>query len=358
MDSTRPISYAAYLRLPELLGCQEPPSPEGGTRALAHHDEMLFLVVHQVFELWFRQILHDLSLARDLLGRPDRPEADRRVPEEDIPRITDLLRRVNEIFRLMTDQFTVLETMPSVHFLAFRDLLLPASGFQSFQFRELEILAGLRDDQRLGAAGTGYDRLLSPEERERLARRREEMNLAEAVFAWLARTPVGEAFPDFAEAFEKAYAAYVEEQGSYHGRNPNVDPQAAGRAAARIRAQGEACRTWIRAGDERDRNARLGFLFLMSYRTRPLLRWPGALCETLCEFEERFRLFRFRHARMVERMIGSRVGTGGSTGIAYLDETARRYRIFGTLLEGVSFLIDTARLPPIPHPELLGFRKD
>jgi tryptophan 2,3-dioxygenase len=154
-------AYWQYLQLEKLLGCQQPPDfdrpkavggqgegegEEGGgyePRPLAHHDELLFIVVHQTFELWFKQLVHELRHARDLLGRPERPATERQVPEVDIPEICATLGRVLEILRVLTDQWRVIETMPPGNFLAFRDRLIPASGFQSLQFRLLEIISGL-----------------------------------------------------------------------------------------------------------------------------------------------------------------------------------------------------------------------
>jgi tryptophan 2,3-dioxygenase len=354
-------NYGDYLRLRELLSCQSPPDfaaghTSGHYRPLAHHDEMLFVVVHQVFELWFKEVLHDLGLARDLLGKPELPTERRQVPETDIPRITALLGRVNEILRLCHDQFTVLETMPSVNFLAFRDQLLPASGFQSAQFRELEILAGIRDADRITAFGIDYMQMFAGEDRARVAARKAEMSFKDAVFDWLSRTPVGEVFPDFTSAYMAAYRRYGEEQAGLHARNPNLTEEIRRQTVARVEAQREELRRYLEDYPEHEARAHAAFLFIASYREEPLLRWPCTLLESVIEFEERLRMYRYRHARMVERMIGFRIGTGGSSGVAYLDETAFKYRVFGPLLEGRSFLLSPALLPPVPRADLLSFR--
>ncbi len=351
------VSYGAYLQLNQLLNCQLPPALEGeGTRELAHHDELLFIIVHQIYELWMKQVLFELDLAKDLLGQPDQAPEDRRVPETDIPKICQQVRRVNEILRLMHAQFTIIETMPNVNFLAFRDLLLPASGFQSVQFRELEILSGLRDEERLESVGSDYGRLLTEDERARLESRKEGMSLADAVFDWLSRTPVEKVYPDFEAEFKKAFREYAAFQAGWHEGNPNLSPKAREVAKKRIEQQERELGDWAKGTDPHDRKARLGFLFILSYRDEPLLRWPATLLEDLIEFEERLRMFRYRHARMVERMIGFRTGTGGSAGVDYLDQTALRYRVFGPLLEGRSFLLDPSRLQPIPNREELSFR--
>lgn len=352
MPKSEQPSYGSYLRLEELLECQHP------HRDLLHHDEMLFIVVHQVFELWFRQILHDLGRARDILGQPDLTEEQRDVDDAKIPLVTELLHRVNEILRVCHAQFTVLETMPTVHFLAFRDALLPASGFQSRQFREFEILMGLDDVERLQDFGFDYDRMLSEPDRAILESRRAEMSVKEAVFNWLARTPVERYFPGFAEAYLAAHGQYAQQQFELQAGNELLSVEAKDAARARGEAQARSLRGWLIERDEHLRRVHQGFLFIASYREAPLLRWPYTLLEAVIEFEGRVRLFRFRHARMVERVIGFRVGTGGSSGVDYLDATANRYRIFGELLEGRSFLVGRSVLPDLPNPAGLGFRED
>ncbi len=126
---TGELSYNGYLRVPELLGLQ--------SRLSQHHDEMQFIVIHQVYELWFRLVLWELEDARAALFSADAERA------------THRLERVNEIFRILVAQFEVIETMRPYEFLQFRDQLKPASGFQSVQFRELEYLAGAKDPRFL-----------------------------------------------------------------------------------------------------------------------------------------------------------------------------------------------------------------
>ena len=355
-------AYGPYLRIDELLACQRPPAFERGFtkgeyRDLIHHDEMLFIIIHQAFELWFKQLLHDLGLARDLLGRPDLPLQERRVAEEQVPQITELLGRSNEILRLLTEHFTILETLPTTHFLTFRDQLLPASGFQSVQFREFEILGGLKDEDRIQGIGTDYERLLSDEELARLKRRRSEMTLKEAAFAWLARTPVDKIFPDFAQIFQEAYAGYHADMEAFHAGNPNLGEEARQAASRRLEADRERLRAYLEDHDPAVCRAHEAFLLITSYRDESLLRWPYVLLDSVIQFESRVRLFRARHVRAVERIIGSRVGTGGSAGVDYLDEVAREYKIFGDLLEGRTHILDPGRLPSIPNPERLRFQE-
>jgi tryptophan 2,3-dioxygenase len=362
-DSLSP-NYGAYLRLSTLLSAQAPPDfatlradddPGHRTRPLAHHDELLFIVVHQVFELWFKLVLHELGLARDLLGR-QQPGGRDHVPEQDVPRIWSAVNRVNEILGVAAQGFQIMETMSPTNFLEFRDLLIPASGFQSVQFRELEILAGLPESLRMDFEGVAYESKLSEEERTVLERRRQEMTLKDALFDWLSRTPIDRVFPGFAQQFLHAFQTYLGEQIVHQERNPNLHPSQKRAATVRFEQQAEEARRYLLGGDDAQNRAHQAFLFMASYRSEPLLRWPSALVDAFIAFEQSFRIFRFRHARMVERMIGHRTGSGGSPGVMYLDRTTDRYRIFGDLLEARNFLLATSRVPPLPDPSLLHFR--
>ncbi|MBO0744469.1 MAG: hypothetical protein J2P43_05585 [Candidatus Dormibacteraeota bacterium] len=226
-EEGRRLSYGGYLRLPELLALQTPRT--------AQHDELLFIVVHQAYELWFRLALHELEGARATMQAGDAYTAQR------------YLRRVVAVERLLVEQVDVLDTMAPQDFLAFRSELAPASGFQSVQFREIEFISGLRDPAYLERIeGTN-------EERERLRRR------------------LGE--PTLWDAFQELLGS---------------------RGSPRL-----ADLFWDRA--------RYGDLFEVS--------------ERLLEHDQAFGLWRARHVQMVERQIGSKTGTAGSTGAEYLRTT-------------------------------------
>ncbi|HMS16238.1 MAG TPA: tryptophan 2,3-dioxygenase family protein [Planctomycetota bacterium] len=362
-DSLSP-SYGAYLRLGTLLSAQSPPDfehlkptdkPSQKTRGLAHHDELLFIIVHQVFELWFKLVLHELSRARDLLGRVGSAHGASQVSERDIPRVTAAVDRVNEILRIATEGFRVMETMNPMNFLDFRDMLIPSSGFQSVQFRELEILAGLPEAERMDFEGVPYASKLTETERTMIEQRRREMTLRDSLIDWLQRTPIDAVFPDFVPAFLGAFRAYIDEQIAHQDRNPNLAPSQRTAARARLDVQWRDCEHYLCGGSEEQNRAHRSFLFLASYRAEPLLRWPSTLIDSLIAFEQGFRIFRFRHARMVERMIGRRTGSGGSAGTDYLDSTTNRYRVFGDLLEARNFFLSNGRIPALPHPEKLDF---
>jgi len=337
------ITYGSYLNLETILNAQNPPGPDGRPRPFAHHDELLFVTVHQVYEIWFKQVLHELSRARDLLAQAE-------VPEPDIPRVVKGLQRVHEIQSIMVAQLGVLETMNPIDFLAFRESLGNASGFQSAQFRELELLAGLPDEVRYEYEGSSFERFFPPADVARFERRRSEPSLRTALYRWLSRTPIE---PGFREAYLAAFDGYVEGQRALHAANPQLTPEKRDAVLARLAAYQESCRAYL-AGEEGA--VRAACLFIAAYREEPLLHWPNRLLDALLQFEELWRLWRFRHARMVERMIGLRVGTGGSSGVDYLDRTAgSRYRIFTVILESRSFLVPRRLLPDLRDPGRYGF---
>jgi tryptophan 2,3-dioxygenase len=254
-DEERHLSYGTYLRIPELLSLQTPRSDP------AVHDETLFIVVHQAFELWFREMVLELETVRNLMFA------------RDIHRARHLLHRVHAIERLLIEQIEVLETMSPQDFLEFRANLEPASGFQSVQFREIEFLGGLKEQ--------GFIRPVDdPRERARLQRRFDEPTL------W-------EAFCSLMEA---------------HGLPMPPDDEEARRTSLRKMAQ--------------DRDAFTDLWYLS---------------EDLLVHDELFALWRQRHILMVERQIGTKRGTGGSSGAPYLRTTLEK-RFFPELWELRSYL--------------------
>jgi tryptophan 2,3-dioxygenase len=246
-----PLSYNKYLRVPDLIGLQDClTGPE-------HHDELLFITVHQAYELWFKQILHELDSAMLLMNQDRLPSADR------------TLRRVVEIEKLLVTQIHILETMTPISFLGFREQLNPASGFQSMQFREIEFASGLK----LEAIMNEFRH--DPFAYERLQKRYETPSLSETFFAVLRRRGLD------APADDKSL----------------TDSERKERYDRRTRAVLEVLTHF----EERYEEFRLG--------------------EALLEHDEYFLLWRSHHIKMVERMVGAKRGTGGSEGIGYLQTT-------------------------------------
>jgi tryptophan 2,3-dioxygenase len=362
-----PPSYWDYLRLDRLLALQG--GLDGDDAHLAS-DELHFIVVHQVYELWFKLILRELRLARDHLAAP-------RVPEESVPHVVHHLRRIHEIMRLAVDQFRVMETLTPQDFLDFRDKLVPASGFQSFQMREIEILLGLEDTQRDEEARTALDMVRSLAAgsaagrlaMDRIAAARGERSLRAALHEWLYRTPIqgsSPGDPGDARVVDSFLSAYREAlrglQSDQMERMAGLQGADAAGAQARLGESDRQARAFLFAEDVpeaervRARRVRAGLLFIESYRELPLLAWPRLLVDAIVELEELLVLWRTRHARMVERTIGRRMGTGGSAGVDYLDRTAR-YRIFTELWAVRTLLLPRDRLPALRNAERYGFAR-
>jgi tryptophan 2,3-dioxygenase len=246
-----PVTYSSYLKLDQLLALQQPLSkgPE--------HDETLFIVIHQIYELWFKELLHELDYLKTLLAK------------RDTPRALATLKRVLTILKVAVAQIDVLETMTPLEFLSFRERLESGSGFQSFQFRELEFVLGLKHPGALERYPAGS---LA---RRRLERRMSEPTLWDAFLRFLAAA--GHAVPKALLA--RDVTAPVAEA-------PELHP-----------------------------------LLIALYRDDEMV---STLCERLVDLDEGLQEWRYRHVKMVERTIGAKRGTGGSEGAAYLRTTLHR----------------------------------
>jgi tryptophan 2,3-dioxygenase len=258
------LSYGGYLHLDVLLAQQDPQSRPSGSHSQAH-DELLFITIHQVYELWFKLLLHELTTVRDLLLGSVGGEAS---PAGPMWTARHLLRRVEQVEQVLIAQLPVLETMTPQDFLDFRSLLSPASGFQSVQFRELEFLSGLKDPSFMNRLRAATD-----EERARLQRRLDEPSLWDGLVTALGA---------------RGMATETED-----------DVRAALLTVARDRAS---------YGD----------------------LWDVA--EGLLSHDELSAQWRALHATVVERQIGYKQGTGGSTGASYL-RSRRDLRFFPLLWE-------------------------
>ena len=346
-------TYGGYLGLHELLALQR--DDEG-----ISNDEMHFIVTHQTFELWFKQVIREVREIRDIL-------ATEHVPEAQIPKAVEHLGRVTEIFRLLANQWKVMETLTPQGFLAFRDGLGTASGFESYQMREMEILLGLEHVGRVSEMDplAHFRKLASRSEADasalvRLEAALKETTLASALTTWLTRTPIMGSFygsDDDAEMVEtyvnEHLAAYtsIGDAASARMEAQGVDNMDA--VKARFDAASQGARDFLKPEGEVNR-ARAGLLFIESYRELPLLAWPRVLIDAVVELEESMVLFRTHHARMVERIIGRRVGTGGSSGVDYLDATTK-YRIFGDLWGVRTILLKPELRPALKNGEIYGF---
>ncbi len=363
----RPVTYWDYTRVEDLLALQT--GVEGDEAALSN-DEVMFITVHQIYELWFKLMLRELRAARDLFARDS-------VAEQELSGAVRSFGRVVTILRRCVDHFEVMETLTTREYLGFRDKLMPASGFQSAQLRQIEILLGLDDAQRIPLSAEGdYRRvLMAPGGRPSPALARVEAQLADrptlkhAIEEWLYRTPIDGLTPSDPGA-EQALEVFVERYLAAHertiergrrralGMTDNLDDREA--LDARYQREIDGVRAFLAPGESaesrRQQRIRVATIFIVTYRELPLLAWPREVLDGLIELEQVFVIFRQRHARMVERVIGRRTGTGGSAGVDYLDETARRYRIFEDLWAVRTLMTPRADAPKLERPEFYDFR--
>ncbi|TAE27851.1 MAG: tryptophan 2,3-dioxygenase [Candidatus Kapaibacterium sp.] len=350
MAAYEPLYYGDYLRLPTILNAQDPRS--GSSPREAAHDEMLFIITHQAYELWFKQILHELDSAISLFNHHV-------VPEHHVATALHRLERIHAIGPILFQQIDVLETMTPMDFLDFRNVLYPASGFQSVQFRLVEIKLGLRSEQRVSKHLP-----LSAEDKERIRAAEQEPTLFSVIEAWLERMPfIQKPSYSFWQEYKNAVAAMFEHDRNMIRLSSEAGLSVAERMQTEMLAQTDMNEQSFRAFfSEEEYNKlreqgqkRLSFkatqaaLFTLLYREYPLLHLPFRLLDILSALDEVLSIWRYRHVQMVMRMIGMKVGTGGSSGYDYLMRATTQHRVFTDFSALSAFLIPRGSLPPLPE---------
>lgn len=346
------IHYQNYLELEQLLSAQKLRSEELDNPA---HEEMLFIIVHQVYELWFKQIIHELESVVDLFAKDS-------VDERNMGIAVGRLNRVEEIMKLLIKQMTVMETMTPLDFLDFRSYLFPASGFQSFQFRAVECLLGLPDKKRMTYHNQKYSSVFPEEQQKQLDDIYERGTLLELVEDWLERTPFLEVNEfDFIEKYNEAVRKMLDSEKDAIQASEYLSPQ---EKEMRTKMNGGTDSYFQSILDPAQHQelidkgiktlsykATLAALFINLYRDEPILQMPFQLLTSLIEIDDLLTTWRYRHAQMVLRMIGNKIGTGGSSGHEYLNKTARQHKIFADLHNISTLLIPRSSLPELP-PEV------
>lgn len=342
--------YGDYLGLKNLLSTQKPKSAEVGEEA---HDETLFIIVHQVYELWFKQIIHEFSSVLDIFRQDN-------IPENSIAVAVTRLERVIKIQNLLLDQLPVMETMSPMDFLEFRDLLVPASGFQSVQFREIEVRMGLRTHNRKAVDRNYFLGRLSEEDKNHILKVEEDQSLLELISTWLERMPFTqqENF-NFWEEYEKIVTQMLERDLKTVEKNlATLPPMAKEANLANIEATRKTFSSLFNEKQHEElvekgkrklsQKATLNALFILLYRDEPLLHIPYRLLTCLMDIDENFTTWRYRHALMAQRMLGTKIGTGGSSGHQYLKMAAENNRVYEDLFNLSTFLISRKDLPVLP----------
>ena len=319
------VYYPDYLQLDKILNAQELESVKHGAPA---HDEMLFIIIHQNYELWFKQVLHEVGSVMDLF-------ADGHVDDDggELSIAVHRLGRVHSILQVLVKQIDILETMTPLDFLDFRDMLRPASGFQSMQFKILEAKLGLRMEQRFGKQY--YTSQLRPEHKAEIEALEGQPTFFDLVNAWLERMP------------------FLDARFWPAGETPFWEQHKAIYSASLVKGEESNLALWdslFVTGEGRRLSpaASRSAVFIMLYRDEPILQMPFRLLERLLDIDEALATWRYRHLSMVHRTIGLRVGPGGSTGKSYLAGALNSHHTFQEIADLSSFLFERKHIPKLP----------
>lgn len=330
-QESKALYYQDYLHLEKILNAQEPISEKMGIKA---DDEMLFIIIHQSYELWFKLIIHELNLVRENFKETHKTH---NIP--DLHQSIHRLKRICGILDVTLKQIGILETMSPIDYLDFRGLLGTASGFQGIQFKIIEASLGLDFNHRYGK--DYYTSKLTPSDVEKVRLVEKEKSLLVLVNQWLEEIPFlknaaywqASSEPSFWKRYREAYVTTLAEaEVNYLSVfdnlfiNDNKYPN----------------------GRSFSADASRSALFIMLYKDYPALHLPYELLNTLMEIDESLSMWRHRHIHLVQRTIGNKVGTGGSTGAEYLRGAADSHIIFKELPELVSFVINRKLLPKLP----------
>jgi len=333
------MHYSDYLQTDKILNAQ---FPESDKLQLPAHDEMLFIIIHQTYELWFKQLLYEINSVNGIMLKPALND---NSPE--LQTVVHRLARCVTILKVLVHQIDIMETMTPMDFLDFRDMLRPASGFQSIQFKILEARLGLRFEDRHGQ--DYYISQLRNSESETVKNAEQQTSLLQLVNSWLERMPFFDE-PENWHSFDSDNAYSVNGQTQIHPfwqayrecyKNSLANKETsnleifdavffANNSAAQLSAK--ACRA---------------ALFIMLYRGYPVLQLPFQLLGNLLEIDEQLSTWRYRHMSMVHRMIGMRIGTGGSSGKEYLAAALGKHYIFKEVAALTSFLVERRKLPQL-----------
>jgi tryptophan 2,3-dioxygenase len=342
---TREGYYAKYLAIDTLLSLQAPLTQTGDR--VSAHDEMLFIIIHQTYELWFKQIVYELNSCIEVINTD---YIDDEGPQLNL--VVHRLQRIVEIWKLLNHQVDVLETMTPLDFLDFRPRFDGASGFQSRQFREIEARLGLQMEQRYKGEYYKHTQIggFNENDSNRITDVEREPTVLQCINTWLERMPffalvfwptpahasqdVNDSNPadhPFWQQYRDCYAASLSPRDHREKRMQDFDE------VLLNKGQGAFTARALRSA-----------LFIMLYRDEPLFRLPFQLLRTLQDIDEQMGNFRYSHLQMVRRMIGLRVGTGGTSGATYLEGAVHQNYIYKELSSIVTYLIERRNIPPLP----------
>lgn len=333
------VYYSEYLQLDKILNAQQTESGKLGNEV---HDEMLFVIIHQSYELWFKQILHEVSSVMAIFKQTKIDDS-----SADLAKAVHRLKRVNTILTNLVNQVDIIETLTPLDFLDFRDLLRPASGFQSMQFKILEATLGLKMPERHGKQY--YTSALKDSDKALIEEMEKQPKFIDLINEWLERMPFWEA-GKFWTNYERKFDHQIEigVHDFWQDYLCAYDASLGENEKENLKKMVSVCFRDIdentnRLSAKASRNA----LFIMLYRDYPLLQAPFQVLQSLLDIDETMSLWRFRHINMVHRMIGGRVGTGGSSGKEYLQNALNSHYIFKEIADLTSFLLERRNLPNV-----------
>ncbi|GMS91025.1 hypothetical protein PENTCL1PPCAC_13200 [Pristionchus entomophagus] len=344
-------TYSEYLQLDKLLSCQVLESEKVGHRV---DDEHLFIVIHQAYELWFKQIIFDIDNVRKLLNNAI-------VDETKTLRIVSGLERTVRILKLLVDQMLVLETMSPLDFVDFRKYLTPASGFQSLQFRLLENKLGVRADRRIKYNAQHYKNVFHQQsDIDKLLASEDEPTLLKLVESWLERTPGLKGGDNGEEGFWPLYETAVTRFLDDMKREADCETN----SQVREQLQQEYFKTkdsFMTILDPKKHEQQIlngvrllsydamkGALMIYFYREMPRFSQPYQILTYLMDIDSLFTKWRYNHVMLVQRMLGSKQGTGGSSGYMYLRSTVSdKYKVFLDLFNLSTWLIPRTYIPTL-----------
>ncbi|UXI22030.1 hypothetical protein NH340_JMT07973 [Sarcoptes scabiei] len=343
--------YGDYLYIDKLLSCQYPV-----TRILGRevHDEHLFIITHQAYELWFKQVIFEIDSVREIMNQRIRDEVN-------LLKITSRLNRVVLILKLLVDQVTILETMTPIDFMEFREYLSPASGFQSVQFRLLENKLGVRNDLRTNYGKNHYLKIFEdPKVIHIIKQSEEELSLSELLQIWLEQTPGLESNEfDFWQKYKNVVETMLQQlrQTAENAEDGTIRKNCLDEFKRKSELFDSIFdvskhNALMARGDRRFTHKALqGALMISLYRDEPRFHLPFQILLLLMDIDSLITKWRSNHVEMVLRMIGAhQFGTGGSSGYHYLRSTlSDRYKVFVDLFNLSTFLIPRQLIPPLTY---------
>ncbi|NXC84166.1 T23O dioxygenase, partial [Cercotrichas coryphoeus] len=349
------LIYGEYLQLDKILNAQELESEKKGKKI---HDEHLFIVTHQAYELWFKQILWEMDSVRVIFQNGHVRD------ERNMLKVITRMNRISLILKLLVEQFSVLETMTALDFFDFRYHLSPASGFQSLQFRLLENKIGVPQSLRVPYNRRHYRDNFKGQDHELLLQSEQEPTLLQLVEAWLERTPGLDAEEfDFWGQFEENVLKGLEEEFAL------IQAKAESEEKDDLLSEFQKQRDVLLSLFDEKRHEHLlskgerrlsykalkGALMIYFYREEPRFQVPFQLLTSLMDLDVLMTKWRYNHVCLVHRMIGSKAGTGGSSGYHYLRSTVSdRYKVFVDLFNLSTFLVPRHWIPKM-NPSIHKF---